>query len=1100
MVRAERRGWLLLLLAGGVAGCADPCLDDGLLQDSPAGCPAESASDGSTGLDETESEGASCFNAVADGDESDVDCGGSCADRCGVGQGCAGDEDCETQLCDEGICVPPASCDDGVAGSQETDEDCGGVCGATCPVDGECEDFNDCETLVCDDESGLCAAPTCRDGAPNGSETDVDCGGPDCDPCGDGGGCTTDDDCASSACDESAGVCVDPSCADGVQGGDEADVDCGGTLCAPCEGGEMCGDGEDCLSEICGGGVCGAASCSDGVVNQGESDVDCGGPNCDPCDNGSKCEERADCVSELCDPVHDVCEAEACQNGVVDGEETDVDCGGTQCAPCDPGESCDADGDCASESCAAETCVAASCSDGVHNGNESNVDCGGDECGPCDDGQGCLLTGDCISLVCLSEVCVPPSCDDGVRNGDESDEDCGGSCGATCEDGETCEDEADCISGVCEAGVCAAESCDDGVRNGSETDVDCGGEACDPCEAPGMCEVPADCVSGVCTKGMCTPAACDDGIQNGSESDVDCGGDTCAPCDDGDACNEPEDCSSAVCSGGTCDVPTCSDGAQNQDETDVDCGGATCGPCDDGGGCIEGSDCVSEICDPESNTCEAASCDDGVLNGSETDVDCGGPACSGCDTGEDCGVDDDCASLVCDDVGGTCEAPTCGDGVQNQDETGIDCGGDTCGPCDDGDGCIDADDCVSMVCLGMVCQPSACDDDVVNGDETDVDCGGSCQPCDDGETCESADDCTSMVCDPVSDTCTPPACDDGVLNGDETDLDCGGSCGATCDTGESCVDEGDCASAGCTAGACNPPLSVVITPNACADAAGGAISYTAVASGGTGGPYTYAWSPDDGTVDPVDAATTTITPTEYASYTVTADDGVNSAEAVGVVVLSNEAFNLENNCNLYTGLGFQATPATIVYSDGGTIATEQGNNDIGLHLCEDVAFTNVRLTGSAVVNTGGDDDWFGYVWGAQDASNFYILSWKQSPQNFFGCPSGNSPAGIIVKRVSAPSFEDLTGADLYCANDTAQSVLLLGPDEAYDTGWGDFVPYTIEIDFRPTGSDITVTDDDAGVDVATFSISDTTYTSGFFGSHTLSQSDVAVGPLFGACL
>ena len=31
-------------------------------------------------------------------------------------------------------------------------------------------------------------------------------------------------------------------------------------------------------------------------------------------------------------------------------------------------------------------------------------------------------------------------------------------------------------------------------------------------------------------------------------------------------------------------------------------------------------------------------------------------------------------------------------------------------------------------------------------------------------------------------------------------------------------------------------------------------------------------------------------------------------------------------------------------------------------------------------------------------------------------------------------------------------------------------------------------------------MSDTTYTSGFFGSHTLSQQDVSVGPLFGACL
>ncbi|MEM6295589.1 MAG: hypothetical protein AAGA54_30225, partial [Myxococcota bacterium] len=424
-------------------------------------------------------------------------------------------------------------------------------------------------------------------------------------------------------------------------------------------------------------------------------------------------------------------------------------------------------------------------------------------------------------------------------------------------------------------------------------------------------------------------------------------------------------------------------------------------------------------------------------------------------TGEDCSAGGDCVSLVCDAGTDTCAAPTCSDGVQN-------------------------------------------------GDETDEDCGGSCgATCDDGESCEDGGDCVSGVCDGTSDTCVAPACDDGVQNGDETGLDCGGSCGATCDTGESCDDANDCLSAGCDGGACNPPLSVVITPNACADAAGGAISYTATASGGTGGPYTYAWTPDDGTIDAPTAQTVTILPTEYASYTVTADDGANTATAVGVVVLSNQAFNLQNNCNLYTGLGLQPpTDATITYSAGGTIATEQGNNDIGLHLCEDVAFTNVRLTGSAVVATASDDDWFGYVWGAQDSSNFYILSWKQNAQNFFGCSSnsGDSPAGIIVKRVFAPSFDDLTGADLYCANDTAQSQLLVDTDDALATGWLDNTNYTIEIEYRPTGSDIVVTNDDTATDIATFSMSDTTYTAGFFGSHTLSQQDVSVGPLFGACL
>ena len=1102
MPRVQQRSWLLLSVVAGLVGCSDPCLDDGLFQDDPAGCPAASASDSETDTT-TDTDGDACQNGMADGNESDVDCGGVCAAKCEVGQGCGEGDDCETALCDDGVCVPPASCDDGTKDPEETDEDCGGVCGATCPIDAQCEDFNDCETYVCDLDAGLCAGPACDDGAPNGEETDVDCGGPECDPCENGGQCEQDSDCVSELCDPAARICVAPTCTNGELDGEETDVDCGGPDCAPCAGGETCEVGRDCISEVCDGNTCADATCADGVQNQGETDVDCGGPNCEPCNAGEGCEVPSDCVTELCDPVHGVCEEEHCTNGVADEDETDVDCGGSACAPCDDGEGCNMGTDCASASCSGGECTSVSCIDGVRNGNESDVDCGGDVCDPCDDGDDCLLDTDCLSIVCLAGECQPPACDDGVRNGDETDTDCGGACGATCETGETCGDGDDCISAVCdpESMTCAAATCDDGTRNGDETDVDCGGPECDACEAPGMCNVPEDCVSVVCTKGMCTPAECDDGVRNGDETDVDCGGDVCASCDDGESCLEADDCTSLVCTDDVCVAATCDDGVQNQDETDADCGGDVCDACDDGEGCEDDGDCVSNVCNTDTSTCEAPTCDDGVLNGTETDLDCGGDSCSGCETDEDCLVDGDCLSLVCNDVSNTCDAPTCSDGAQNQDETDVDCGGDVCGPCDDGESCVDADDCVSMVCLGAVCQASACDDGVTNGDETDQDCGGSCQPCDDGESCLVDGDCTSMICGSETDTCTPPACDDGVLNGDETGLDCGGSCGSTCDTGEGCDDGDDCVSAGCDGGSCNAPLSVVITPNACADAAGGPVSYTAVASGGTGGPYTYAWSPDDAAIDPVDQATTTITPIEYASYTVTANDGVNDATAVGVVVLSNQAFNLQNNCNLYTGLGLQPpNDATITYSAGGTVATEQGNNDIGLHLCEEVAFTNVRLTGSAVVSTSSDDDWFGYIWGAQDASNFYILSWKQNPQDFFSCSTGDSPEGIIVKRVFAPSFNDLTGADLYCANDTAQSELLLGVTEALSDGWEDNTNYTIEIEYRPTGSDIVVTNDDTSTDIATFSVSDTTYTSGYFGSHTLSQEQVSVGPLFGACL
>ncbi|MFN3199693.1 MAG: hypothetical protein ACE366_14905 [Bradymonadia bacterium] len=39
--------------------------------------------------------------------------------------------------------------------------------------------------------------------------------------------------------------------------------------------------------------------------------------------------------------------------------------------------------------------------------------------------------------------------------------------------------------------------------------------------------------------------------------------------------------SGGVCSGGTCAAPACDDGVGNGDETDVDCGGS-CAPCPSG--------------------------------------------------------------------------------------------------------------------------------------------------------------------------------------------------------------------------------------------------------------------------------------------------------------------------------------------------------------------------------------------------------------------------------------------------------------------------------------------------------------------------------------
>ena len=105
-------------------------------------------------------------------------------------------------------------------------------------------------------------------------------------------------------------------------------------------------------------------------------------------------------------------------------------------------------------------------------------------------------------------------------------------------------------------------------------------------------------------------------------------------------------------------ISTCNDGVQNYIETDVDCGGASCATigklCAAGQSCGEDSDCrLGGTC---STTGVCTSCNDGLMNGDEVDVDCGG-ACGKCGQGMTCYSGDDCAeTLFCyaqDADGGT---------------------------------------------------------------------------------------------------------------------------------------------------------------------------------------------------------------------------------------------------------------------------------------------------------------------------------------------------------------------------------------------------------------------------------------------------------------
>jgi len=180
--------------------------------------------------------------------------------------------------------------------------------------------------------------------------------------------------------------------------------------------------------------------------------------------------------------------------------------------------------------------------------------------------------------------------------------------------------------------------------------------------------------SGAC--GAPTPPTCSDGIQNGDETGVDCGGSTCPACPAGCTDNEvtmsitldnyPEETSWTV---------TDANGATLYS-------GGTYGNLPDGSTVTE-TFCLLDGC-YDYNIFDTYG--DGICcaygNGSYTVTDAAGNVLA---SGGSFGSAE--TTNFC--FGGGGGGPTCTDGIQNGDETGIDCGGSVCAPCNTG--CTDTD-------------------------------------------------------------------------------------------------------------------------------------------------------------------------------------------------------------------------------------------------------------------------------------------------------------------------------------------------------------------------------------------------------------------------
>jgi len=325
------------------------------------------------------------------------------------------------------------------------------------------------------------------------------------------------------------------------------------------------------------------------------------------------------CVDGACttgnEPVRELCvDDDKPEANICDGEGDCVECiDTTDCEDNPATPNCSTSG----------TCVPAQCVNGMLDGDETDTDCGGSMCDPCANTLGCVVAGDCESNFCDMSGGGPGGGGGGGGPATGVCTPCGGNgdCATveycdTGDDGGTCvPDEADgfdcstfgadsCTSGNCADGVCCDTACGStceactmvktGMADGTCAPTSAGTE----CRAalPGGCDIaeqcdgtavtcPADVVAsnGTVCRAAQHPTCDTQEVCDGTAPT--CPNDSVAsnttPCADGIA--EPDCNPSDLCSGGG----TCNDGAAATQGTTCDDNGGNV--CDNMGACIMGT-------------------------------------------------------------------------------------------------------------------------------------------------------------------------------------------------------------------------------------------------------------------------------------------------------------------------------------------------------------------------------------------------------------------------------------------------------------------------------------------------------------------------------
>jgi hypothetical protein len=449
--------------------------------------------------------------------------------------------------------------------------------------------------------------------------------------------------------------------------------------------GGMCTDAADCTPSAtkCITVSCMDKKCASTDAAQGTACTDSGGSVCDGNGTCVACEMASDCPAQATLCITNTCNNNACGTTNAPQGTTCGDNNGKVCNNAGTCVGCNSTSDCTgTDICKMSTCVAATCNDGIKDGNETDVDCGG-SCPGCPNSEDCNVGGDCQSGYCNSGKCAACSSDGNCASGNYCNS---GSCSAAQATGQACTggDGTQCSSGNCVDGFCCDMPCNgtcqacsnmlkgagpDGhcgdIKAGSDPKMQCtdmGAASCGndgSCDGNGACQnygMATQCVAAGCNAGELTTArfcsgtgTCQAGMMTSCSPYAGCNGAMCAStCGHSDAncvmgfyCDGTNHCSPAQANGQAC---TGGDGNQCTSTFCVDsvcCATACSGPCNVCGG-------ANGTC---GNAASGTACMSGGNPGVCTGMGGGATSCVQCVANMQCMT---AGKAVCDMTSNTC--------------------------------------------------------------------------------------------------------------------------------------------------------------------------------------------------------------------------------------------------------------------------------------------------------------------------------------------------------------------------------------------------------------------------------------------------------------